>query len=80
MAFLGLLLEVIFLDETYAPVILVQKAFRMRIESKNMAIYAAHERQSVSFHKLLDQNLTRPAQLLIGELIVLLVSLYMAFI
>lgn len=48
--------------------------------AKNMGFYAPQERESISVNKLLDQNLNRPLRLLTGELIVFLVSIYMAFV
>jgi len=43
-----LLLDVIVLDETYGPVLLVAKARRLRHESGNWALHARHEEWDVS--------------------------------
>ncbi|KAF2172926.1 hypothetical protein M409DRAFT_62578 [Zasmidium cellare ATCC 36951] len=80
MGFLGLGLSVIFLEETYPPVILVNKASDLRKRTKNWGIHAKQEEIEVDFRELLEKNLSRPMRMLFTEPIVLLISIYMAFI
>jgi MFS transporter, DHA1 family, multidrug resistance protein len=80
MAILAFILQYFFLSETYAPIILCYKAFKIRLETKNMTFYAAHELEAFAFNYMLDRNLNRPLRLLVGEPIVFLTSLYMSFV
>lgn len=80
MGFLGLGLSLIFLKETYPPVILVNKASDLRRRTKNWGIHAKQEEIEVDLRELLEKNLSRPMRMLFTEPIVLLISIYMAFI
>jgi len=71
---------IIFLSETYPPIILGRKAKRLREESGNkelMTIFEATEQGESLWHKM-GKNLVRPAKLLFGNGIVFILSLYMA--
>ena len=59
-----LTLDVLICDESYAPVLLVSKARRLRIESGNWALHAKHEEWDVSLADLTHKYLIRPFQLL----------------
>jgi MFS transporter, DHA1 family, multidrug resistance protein len=76
----GFVLSIFFLKETYAPVILVQKAAFLRRRTKNWGIHAKQEEIEVDFHELISNNFSRPIRLLISEPIVLLITIYMSFI
>lgn len=80
MGFLGLILELIYLEETYPPVILVNKARELRRRTKNWGIHAKQEEIEVDLRELLEKNLSRPMRMLFTESIVLALSTYMAFI
>lgn len=80
MGFLSFGLNVIFLEETYPPVVLVQKASELRRRTKNWGIHAKQEEIEVDFRELITKNFSRPLRLLVTEPIVLLLSIYMAFI
>jgi MFS transporter, DHA1 family, multidrug resistance protein len=80
MGFLSLLFQLISLEETYPPVVLVHKADRMRRETKNWAWHAKQEELELSLKKLWEQNLSRPIRMLFTEPIVLCLSVYVAFI
>ncbi|KAK1074593.1 hypothetical protein LTR74_000836 [Friedmanniomyces endolithicus] len=80
MGFLGLGLSLIFLEETYPPVILVNKAADLRRRTKNWGIHAKQEEIEIDFRELLEKNLSRPMRMLFTEPIVLALSIYMAFI
>ncbi|TKA35961.1 hypothetical protein B0A54_12185 [Friedmanniomyces endolithicus] len=80
MGFLGLGLSLIFLEETYPPVILVNKAADLRRRTKNWGIHAKQKEIEIDFRELLEKNLSRPMRMLFTEPIVLALSIYMAFI
>lgn len=74
------LLDLFFLRETYPPVVLVSKASELRRRTKNWGIHAKQEEIEVDFRELVTKNFSRPLRILVGEPIVLLLSIYMAFI
>ena len=74
------ILDLVFLEETYPPVVLVEKAEELRRRTKNWGIHAKQEEIEIDFRELVSKNLSRPFRLLIGEPIVLAISIYMAFI
>jgi len=76
----SLILDVFLLEETYPPVVLVQKASELRRRTKNWGIHAKQEEIEVDFRELVQKNFSRPLRILFTEPIVLLLSLYMAFI
>lgn len=73
-------ISVFFLNETYPPCILVQKAARLRKQTGNWGIHAKQEKVEIEFMGLLEKYFTRPLKMLLTEPIILLVSLYMSFI
>ncbi|KAK1761905.1 major facilitator superfamily [Phialemonium atrogriseum] len=70
---------VIFLDESYAPVLLVYKARRLRIQSGNWSLHAQHEEWDASLKKLASKYLIRPFQLLATPICFFIV-LYASFV
>ena len=80
MGFLALGLDLVFLEETYPPVVLVEKAAELRRRTKNWGIHAKQEEIEVDFRELVTKNFSRPLRILVSEPIVLLLSIYMAFI
>lgn len=78
--FFSLVLMAVFCKETYAPVILVQKAAILRRQTRNWGIHARQDELEVDFRELVTKNLARPFRLLFTEPIVFLLSAYMAFI
>jgi DHA1 family multidrug resistance protein-like MFS transporter len=80
MGFLAFGLDFIFMEETYPPIILVQKASELRRRTLNWGIHAKQEEIEVDFRELVNKNFSRPLRLLFGEPIVFLLSVYMAFI
>ena len=80
MGFLALALNVLFLQETYPPIVLVQKASELRRRTQNWGIHAKQEEIQVDLQELITKNFSRPLRLLVTEPIVLLLSIYMAFI
>jgi DHA1 family multidrug resistance protein-like MFS transporter len=80
LGFVAFILDLIFLEETYPPVVLVQKASELRRRTKNWGIHAKQEEIEIDFKELITKNFSRPIRLLVTEPIVLLLSIYMAFI
>ncbi|ROW06462.1 hypothetical protein VMCG_04388 [Cytospora schulzeri] len=80
MGFLSFGLDLIFLEETYPPQILVNKAAELRRRTQNHFIHAKQEEIEVDIRELLEKNFTRPMRLLFREPIVLLLSIYMSFV
>lgn len=74
-----LLLDVLFLDESYPPVLLVYKAQRLRFKSGNWALHAHHEEWDVTFKEIANKYLVRPFKLLATP-ICFLVALYASFV
>jgi MFS family permease len=75
-------LGIIFLNETFPPVILGRKAKQLRKETGNMelmTIFEASEEGEPMWHKI-SKNLIRPAKLLTMNIIVFVLSLYMALV
>ncbi|PYH90317.1 MFS multidrug transporter [Aspergillus ellipticus CBS 707.79] len=74
-----LAMDVIFLDESYPPVLLVHKAQRLRYDTGNWALHARHEEWDVTFKELGNKYLIRPFALL-STPICFLVALYASFV
>ncbi|KAL2840389.1 putative bicyclomycin resistance protein [Aspergillus pseudoustus] len=80
MGFCGFLLSAFFLDETYAPVLLKQKASTLRRTTGNWSLHAKHEELVLDWRTLVVTYLARPLRLLFAEPLVALISIYLAFI
>lgn len=80
MGFTAFMLNLLFLEETYPPVILVSKASELRRRTKNWGIHAKQEEIEVDIKELLVKNVSRPLRILFTEPVVLLLSLYMSLI
>jgi DHA1 family multidrug resistance protein-like MFS transporter len=76
----AVVLNVLFLQESYAPVVLVSKAAELRRRTKNWGIHAKQEEVEVDLKELMTKNFTRPIRLLVTEPIILLLTIYMSFI
>ncbi|KAJ5301934.1 hypothetical protein N7508_006797 [Penicillium antarcticum] len=74
-----LIMDLLFVDESYPPVLLVYKARRLRFETGNWALHARHEEWDVTFKELGNKYLVRPFQLL-STPICFLVALYASFV
>ena len=74
------LVDLFFMQETYPPVVLIQKAAELRRHTKNWGIHAKQEEIEVDFGELLQKNFSRPLKILFTEPIVLSLSIYMAFL
>lgn len=80
MGALALVLDLFFFRETYPPVVLIEKAAELRRRTKNWGIHAKQEEIEIDFGELIQKNFSRPLRILVTEPIVLLLSIYMAFI
>lgn len=76
----ALCLNLIFLKESYPPVVLVAKAAELRRRTKNWGIHAKQEEVEVDFNELITKNFSRPLRLLATEPIILAITIYMSFI
>lgn len=74
-----LTLDILILDETYPPALLVYKARRLRFSTGNWALHARHEEWDVTYKELANKYLVRPFQLLATP-ICFLVALYASFV
>jgi DHA1 family multidrug resistance protein-like MFS transporter len=70
----------IFVPETYAPIILSRRAKARRFETENWALHAKIDERQTRISDIVSRYLFRPLQMLIQEPILLLITLYMAFI
>lgn len=68
----------IFLPETYAPVILLRRAKKIRKSQPGINVMAPIELEKQGFRELVVVVLTRPLRMLFTEWIVLFVCLYLA--
>ncbi|CAP99025.1 hypothetical protein E8E15_003350 [Penicillium rubens] len=80
MGFAAFLLNVVFLKESYPPVVLVDKASELRRRTKNWGIHAKQEEIEVDLRDLIVNNFSRPLRLLINEPLILAVTVYLSFI
>lgn len=80
MGWASLALLMLFMKETYPPVVLVTKAAELRRRTKNWGIHAKQEEIEVDFAELIVRNVSRPMRMLFSEPIILLVTIYMSFI
>ncbi|KAL2062639.1 hypothetical protein VTL71DRAFT_5711 [Oculimacula yallundae] len=70
---------ILFIDETYAPVLLVNKARRLRHETGNWALHARHEEWDVRSREMDNKFLKTPFRLLATP-IFFLMALYASFV
>ncbi|KAL4929606.1 MFS transporter [Aspergillus undulatus] len=73
-------LDIFFVEETYPPVVLIKKAEELRRRTKNWGIHAKQEEVEVDLHELIGKNFSRPVRILFSEPVLLLLSIYMAFL
>lgn len=73
------LVPVLFLPETFKPIILRKRAYKLRKKNPGRRIYAPVEVQNREMMELVTVTLARPLRMFFCELIVLLSSLYLAF-
>ncbi|KAK9239871.1 major facilitator superfamily domain-containing protein [Lipomyces kononenkoae] len=75
------LIGLVFLvEETYAPTVLVGKAAKLRRLTGIWGIQARQEQVEFDLKELVEKNFSRPLRMLVAEPILLLISIYSAFI
>jgi DHA1 family multidrug resistance protein-like MFS transporter len=72
MGALALILDVLFLEETYAKTILQKRAGQIRKETGNFAIHHESKEEIITLKGLVEKHLVLPLKLLILEPIILL--------
>ena len=77
---LSCILDVLFLQEIYLKTILQTRAARIRGETQNFPIHHISEEENTDSKDLVDKHLLLPLELLFLEPIVLLITIYTAFI
>jgi MFS family permease len=80
LAFFFLFVDIIFLPETYGPVLLKGKAKKLRHERMIWAIHARQEEKEISFKTILVVYLFRPIKMLFLEPMILLLTMYVSFV
>lgn len=80
MGYAAFIMNLLFLKESYPPVVLVAKAAELRRRTKNWGIHAKQEEIEVDFRELMVKNFSRPLRLLFGEPLILAVTIYLSFI
>lgn len=74
------LVPVLFLPETYGPVVLQRRAHKMRKETGNKNIFAPIELEKKGVKQMLTVILTRPLRMIAFEAIVLCTCLYSSLV
>lgn len=74
-----LLLDMIFIEESYAPILLTRKAAALRVSTGNWALHSRWEENPVSFKDLAVKFGIRPLQMLVTP-ICLAITIYVSFI
>ncbi|KAJ5113154.1 major facilitator superfamily domain-containing protein [Penicillium angulare] len=67
------------LPETYAPVLLKQKAQRLRKSTGDTRYWHPHEEEKISVHNVVTKHLARPLLMLFTEPMVTLIAIYASF-
>ncbi|KAI1799241.1 MFS general substrate transporter [Daldinia bambusicola] len=70
----------VFLPETYAPILLSQRAAKIRKENPKAQVYSASELEPHDFKQLFTRVLTRPIRMILTELIVTASCLYLSLV
>ncbi|CCG83650.1 putative MFS multidrug transporter [Taphrina deformans PYCC 5710] len=80
MAFTMLILGVVFITESYPSTILARRAGERRVSTGNFAWHHKSEEKPFRVGEIVTVYLTRPLHMLVKEPIVLLLSVYVAFV
>ncbi|TGJ80613.1 hypothetical protein E0Z10_g8152 [Xylaria hypoxylon] len=71
---------VLFLPETYAPVLLTRRAQKLRKVDPTAQVYAAFELEEKGVNQVITKVLTRPIRMILTETIVTATCLYLALV
>lgn len=66
--------------ESYAPVLLQRRATKKRFETRNWALHAPADENPVDMNSIIEKYIFRPFKMLILEPILILITIYMAFV
>jgi DHA1 family multidrug resistance protein-like MFS transporter len=80
MGALALILDVLFLEETYMKTILQRRAGSIRKETGNFAIHHVSDEEVIDFKDLVHKHFLLPLKLLFQEPIVFLITIYTAYV
>ncbi|KAJ8116266.1 hypothetical protein ONZ43_g4478 [Nemania bipapillata] len=69
-----------YLPETYAPVLLTQRAQKLRKADPTVRVYAAFELEDKDVKQIVTKVLTRPIRMIMTELIVTATCIYLALV
>lgn len=73
-------IDLLFLPETYGPIILQRKANHLRHTTGNWAIHSTLDVKELTLKEIVEKNLLRPLRMLVTEPIIFLLALYNAFV
>jgi len=73
------LADIIYLPETFSPVILTRKAARLRRKTGRWALHSQHETHDFTIKMFLGKNLLLPLKMIAFEPMVLCITLYNSF-
>jgi hypothetical protein len=74
-----LLADILFVDESFPPVLLARKADKLRFETKNWALHSKSQEMSHNFKDMTRRYLIVPLQMIIDP-ISFVINLYAAFV
>ena len=74
------MVPVVFLPETYGPIILQRRAKRLRKETGNERVFAPIELEKKGIKQLMTVTLTRPLRMIAFEALVLFTCLYLSLV
>jgi hypothetical protein len=75
---LSFVASVIWIEESYPPVLLARKAQRLRLESQDWALHAKSEEQSITFKDMASKYLIVPFEMMVDPA-AFAMNLYSAF-
>ncbi len=75
-----LTLDLLFIQETYVPKILSQKAARLRKSTRNWALHSKFEENSPTFSEIMEKHMGRPVKMLFTEPILMCICFYASFV
>ncbi|KAB8074496.1 major facilitator superfamily domain-containing protein [Aspergillus leporis] len=76
----ALVFLVLFLEETFQPVILTGKADRLRRQTGDWSLHSEHEELELDFRTVVRDNVSLPLKMLVKEPIVLCMCVFGAFV
>ncbi|KAJ5183947.1 MFS multidrug transporter [Penicillium capsulatum] len=80
MAFFFITIGLLIIPETFENTLLINRAYRRRIQQKDWALHAKAKEHRVDFKDIAIRYILRPFMMLVREPILLLITLYMGFI